>query len=76
MVRALGEGYDTGAERLKVPPHSVEAEQSLLGGLMLNKAAWDKVADVITSDDFYRNDIRSSSRQSPNSWKTASPATS
>ncbi len=56
MVRALGEGFDTGAERLKVPPHSVEAEQSLLGGLMLSKAAWDKVADVITAADFYRND--------------------
>ena len=56
MVRALGEGMDTGTERLKVPPHSVDAEQSLLGGLMLNKTAWDKVADVVSSEDFYRND--------------------
>jgi len=41
MVRALGEGMDTGAieQRLEVPPNSVEAEQSLIGGLMLNKAA-------------------------------------
>ena len=60
MVRALGEGTDAGAveQRLKVPPNSVEAEQSLVGGLMLNKAAWDKVADVVTAEDFYRNDHR------------------
>lgn len=60
MVRALGEGVDLGAQeqRLKVPPNSVEAEQSLVGGLMLDKAAWDKVADVVTSEDFYRNDHR------------------
>ncbi|NNC76528.1 MAG: replicative DNA helicase, partial [Woeseiaceae bacterium] len=38
--------------------NSVEAEQSLIGGLMLNKAAWDKVADVVTAADFYRNDHR------------------
>ncbi|MDH3748900.1 MAG: replicative DNA helicase [Gammaproteobacteria bacterium] len=43
---------------MKVPPNSVEAEQSLIGGLMLNKTAWDKVADVVTADDFYRNDHR------------------
>jgi len=60
MVRAFGEGTDTGVveQRLKVPPNSVEAEQSLLGGLMLNKAAWDKVGDVVTAEDFYRNDHR------------------
>ncbi len=60
MVRALGEGSDAGSveQRLKVPPNSIEAEQSLVGGLMLNKTAWDKVADVITADDFYRNDHR------------------
>ena len=60
MVRALGEGSDAGSveQRLKVPPNSVEAEQSLVGGLMLNKTAWDKVADVVTREDFYRNDHR------------------
>ena len=58
MVRALGDGIGMeGAEqRLKVPPHSLEAEQSLIGGLMLNKAAWDKIADVVSAVDFYRND--------------------
>ncbi len=60
MVRALGEGIDPGVaeQRLKVPPNSVEAEQSLIGGLMLDKTAWDKVADVVTAFDFYRNDHR------------------
>jgi replicative DNA helicase len=58
MVRALDDGMvDGGAEqRLKIPPNSLEAEQSLIGGLMLDALAWDKVADVITSDDFYRKD--------------------
>ncbi len=55
MVRALGE--ESGAEqRLKVPPNSVEAEQSLIGGLMLDKLAFDKVADVVSAADFYRKD--------------------
>jgi replicative DNA helicase len=60
MVRALDDGMvDMGAEqRLKVPPNSIEAEQSLIGGLMLDALAWDKVADVIISDDFYRQDHR------------------
>ena len=40
--------------QLKVPPHSVEAEQSVLGGLMLNNDAWFNVADVLTARDFYR----------------------
>ncbi len=40
--------------QLKVPPHSVEAEQSVLGGLMLNNDAWLNVADVLTARDFYR----------------------
>ena len=39
--------------RLKVPPHSNEAEQSLLGGLMLDEHAWDKIADKLTAADFY-----------------------
>lgn len=60
MVRALddGIGVGSGAERLKIPPHSIEAEQSMLGGLMLDKAAWDKVADIVVAEDLYRNDHR------------------
>jgi replicative DNA helicase len=41
-----------------LPPHSVEAEQSVLGGLMLDSAAWDQVADRVLAEDFYRNDHR------------------
>jgi len=43
---------------LKVPPHSVEAEQSVLGGLLLDNHAFDKIADLVTSEDFYRDDHR------------------
>ena len=39
---------------LKVPPHSLEAEQAVLGGLMLNNAAWDRIADQVSDEDFYR----------------------
>jgi replicative DNA helicase len=39
---------------LKVPPHSVDAEQAVLGGLMLDTTEWDNIADVIVAQDFYR----------------------
>lgn len=39
---------------LKVPPHSVDAEQAVLGGLMLDNGEWDSVADVLLPEDFYR----------------------
>lgn len=42
----------------KVPPHSVEAEQSVLGALMLDHRAWEQIADRITPADFYRADHR------------------
>ncbi|MCP4187798.1 MAG: replicative DNA helicase [Gammaproteobacteria bacterium] len=41
---------------LKVPPHSLEAEQSVIGGLMLDNQAWDTIADIINEQDFYRHD--------------------
>src|SRR5687767_6673720 len=43
---------------LRLPPHSVEAEQSLLGALLLDNQAFDRVADLVTADDFYRDDHR------------------
>jgi len=43
---------------LKVPPHSIEAEQSLLGGLLLDNPAFDRIADLVTAEDFYRDDHR------------------
>jgi replicative DNA helicase len=51
--RTLGAG-----DGLKLPPHSIEAEQSVLGGLMLDSAAWDQIADRVVAEDFYRNDHR------------------
>jgi len=41
---------------LRLPPHSIEAEQAVLGGLMLDASAWDAVADIIQAGDFYRRD--------------------
>jgi RecA-family ATPase len=43
-------------EHLQLPPHSIEAEQSVLGGLMLDPAAWAKVSELLNTDSFYRND--------------------
>jgi len=40
------------------PPHSVEAEQAVLGGLLIDGSAWDQVADIVTAADFYRPDHR------------------
>src|SRR5690348_15548087 len=40
------------------PPHSIEAEQAVLGGLLMDPTAWDNVADVVRETDFYRNDHR------------------
>jgi len=56
--RAVALGGQSTAEALKVPPQSVEAEQSVLGGLMLEGQAWDRVADKITEADFYRKEHR------------------
>ena len=41
-------------DELKIPPHSIDAEQSVLGGLMLQNEAWETVSDIIDSTDFYR----------------------
>jgi replicative DNA helicase len=43
-------------DAVRVPPHSVEAEQAVLGGLMLDNSTWDTVADRLTAEDFYRRD--------------------
>ena len=45
---------DDEVARLRVPPHSVEAEQSVLGGLLLDNSAWDRAGDLLTASDFYR----------------------
>lgn len=43
---------------LKVPPHSIKAERSVLGGLMLDDNAWDTISSVVSAEDFYRSDHR------------------
>jgi len=47
---------DQALETLRVPPHSVQGEQSVLGGLMLNSEAWNEISDKISSEDFYRRE--------------------
>jgi replicative DNA helicase len=47
-----------GTDAIRTPPHSVEAEQAVLGGLMLDSNAWDAVADIVSAADFYRRDHR------------------
>jgi replicative DNA helicase len=43
-------------DELRIPPHSVEAEQAVLGGLLLDNSTWDTVADRLRAEDFYRRD--------------------
>ena len=50
--------HDDEVARLRVPPHSVEAEQSVLGGLMIDNSAWDRAGDLLTDSDFYRFEHR------------------
>jgi replicative DNA helicase len=52
-ARALGS-----VAEVRTPPHSIEAEQAVLGGLMLDVSAWDQVADMVRTKDFYRPDHR------------------
>lgn len=47
---------DTEVRNIALPPHSIEAEQSLLGGLMLENNAYDRIADILTENDFYRHE--------------------
>lgn len=42
--------------QLRVPPHSIEAESSVLGGLLLDNGAWDRVADLVSDSDYYRRE--------------------
>ncbi len=63
MERESGDGRGrrrlrpvTEADALRVPPHSVEAEQAVLGGLLLDNSTWDAIADRLTAEDFYRRD--------------------
>lgn len=46
------------AASVRVPPHSVDAEQGVIGGLLLDNRAWDRLGDLLTTEDFYRHDHR------------------
>ena len=50
--------FDESIGTLKVPPHSLEGEQSVIGGLLLENSALDRVADILNAGDFYRHDHR------------------
>ena len=54
----MNDRADPQLDSLRIPPHSIEAEQSVLGGLLLDNAAWYKIADFVSSEDFYRYDHR------------------
>ncbi len=50
--------HDDEVARLRIPPHSIEAEQSVLGGLLIDNLAWDRSADLLGDGDFYRHEHR------------------
>ena len=54
---------DPAIANLRIPPHSIEAEQSVLGGLLLDNAAFDKIADLVGENDFYRDEHKRIYRQ-------------
>jgi len=54
----LAASPDSQLLNLRVPPHSIDAEQSVLGGLLIDNGAFDKIGDVVTEGDFYRDDHR------------------
>ena len=60
VLTAVDEGYspDRQIAQLRVPPHSIEAESSVLGGLLLDNGAWDRVGDLLSESDFYRYEHR------------------
>lgn len=54
------EGFDSDRQiaQLRVPPHSIEGESSVIGGLLLDNEAWDRVSDILMDADFYRHEHR------------------
>ncbi|MBV5274685.1 MAG: intein-containing replicative DNA helicase, partial [Lamprocystis purpurea] len=49
---------DSATDSLRTPPHNIHAEQSLLGGLMLDNSTWDRIADMVVERDLYRREHR------------------
>ena len=54
MADAYANGNKDEISSLKTPPHSVEAEQAVLGGLLLDNSVWVRVADIISEEEFYQ----------------------
>ncbi|QJR82835.1 replicative DNA helicase [Alteromonas pelagimontana] len=52
-MKVVSSTKDKNVEKLKVPPHSIEAEQSVLGSMLIDPDSWDKVAELVTDSDFY-----------------------
>ncbi|MFP5382040.1 MAG: replicative DNA helicase [Gammaproteobacteria bacterium] len=57
-IHPLNTQSDPQLAQMRLPPHSLEAEQAVLGGLLLENGAWDRIGDVISEGDFYRQDHR------------------
>ena len=60
VLTPVDDGYsrDRQIAQLRIPPHSIEAESSVLGGLLLDNNAWDRVGDLLVDSDFYRYEHR------------------
>ena len=56
--RDKGVVREVAARMIRQPPNSIEAEQALLGGIMLDTRAWDQVADALSAGELYREDHR------------------
>ena len=55
---SIGQRSDDEVARLRIPPHSIEAEQSVIGGLLIDNSAWDRAGDLLVDSDFYRFEHR------------------
>ena len=53
MSRQPSQSNDRQTAQVNIPPHSIEAEQAVLGGIMLNNAHWENVIEHVIADDFY-----------------------
>jgi len=65
---------DPAIAQLRVPPHSIEAEQSVLGGLLLDNQSWDRIGDMIADTDFYRDEHKRIYRQIRSLLEKGKPA--
>ena len=57
-ISSAGAAKDRETASLKIPPHSIEAELAVLGGLLTDNGVWEKVAERVFEEDFYRRDHR------------------